>query len=111
MFYAQTDAGYRPLAEGVEMKSLVHGAQTHMVVFRISAGSGVPAHRHPHEQTGFLVSGRLAMTVGDRTVELGPGDAWNIPGDAEHSAEALEACTAIEVFSPVREDYLKAAES
>jgi len=34
------------------------------------------------------------------------GDSWCLPGNIEHSAEALEDSVVIEVFSPVREDYL-----
>jgi quercetin dioxygenase-like cupin family protein len=35
-----------------------------------------------------------------------PGDGWNIPGGVSHSVDVLEDCVVIEVFSPVREDYL-----
>ena len=35
-----------------------------------------------------------------------PGDSWCIPGHVEHRAEIIEDSVAIEVFSPVREDYL-----
>ena len=35
-----------------------------------------------------------------------PGDSWCIGGDVEHGAEILEDSVAVEVFSPVREDYL-----
>jgi quercetin dioxygenase-like cupin family protein len=101
MFHRETEEGCRPLADGVEIKSLVHGETTHMVVFRLAAGSRVLAHRHPHEQTGFLVSGQLALTIGGLTRELGPGDAWSIPADTDHAAEALSAARAVEVFSPV----------
>jgi quercetin dioxygenase-like cupin family protein len=39
-------------------------------------------------------------------MELQPGDSWCIPGGAEHEAQVLEDSVAIEVFSPIREDYL-----
>jgi quercetin dioxygenase-like cupin family protein len=38
--------------------------------------------------------------------EIRPGDSWNIPGSTEHGAEFDEASVVIEVFSPVRQDYL-----
>jgi quercetin dioxygenase-like cupin family protein len=40
---------------------------------------------------------------------LTPGDSWNIPGNVSHRAEILEDSVAIEVFSPVRENYLNYA--
>jgi quercetin dioxygenase-like cupin family protein len=66
----------------------------------------VPPHKHPHEQTGYLVSGRIRLTVGDDVFDVSPGDSWNIPGDVEHRAAVVEDALAVEVFSPPREDYL-----
>lgn len=81
-----------------------------MAEFLLDAGSVLPRHAHPHEQTGYLVRGRLRLTIGEQTQEVGPGDSWSIPGDTEHSAEVLADALAIEVFSPVREDYLPGKE-
>jgi quercetin dioxygenase-like cupin family protein len=39
-------------------------------------------------------------------VEAKPGDSWSIPGGTQHGAAILQDSVAIEVFSPVREDYL-----
>ena len=36
-----------------------------------------------------------------------PGDSWCIGSDVPHSARALEDSVAVEMFSPVREDYLR----
>jgi quercetin dioxygenase-like cupin family protein len=46
------------------------------------------------------------MSIGDDTFDVSPGDAWCVPGNIPHGAEVLEDAVAIEVFSPVREDYL-----
>jgi quercetin dioxygenase-like cupin family protein len=40
-------------------------------------------------------------------MEMNPGDCWSVPSNKEHGAETIEESIAIEVFSPVREDYLK----
>ena len=106
MFYKRDDSGYMTPAEGVRLKSLVHGEKTHLCEFRIEKGSRVPQHSHPHEQAGYLVSGRIKFIAGDEEFEALPGDSWCVPGDMEHSAEVLEDSVMVEVFSPVREDYL-----
>lgn len=106
MFYTAGTSGYRELLEGVEMKTLVHGERTLLAEFRLARGASIPAHRHPYEQTGYLVSGRLRFVVEDETMEAGPGDSWNLAADIEHGAEVLEDSVVVEVFSPVREDYL-----
>jgi len=106
MFYRKDDTGYRQVADGVHLKTLAHGEKTLLCEFRIQKGGRVPEHSHPHEQTGYLVSGRLKFIVGDETFEADPGDSWCLHGDVVHAAEVLEDSVMVEVFSPVREDYL-----
>ncbi len=106
MFEKRSNAGYRPALAGVERKTLVHGAKTLMTEFRLRKGSVLPRHSHPHEQTGYLVKGRIRLLIGTEAHEARVGDSWCIPGGAEHGAEILEDAVAIEVFSPVRDDYL-----
>ena len=106
MFSTHDNAGYKNPLPGIRQKTLVHGQKTLMVEFRLQKDAVLPRHKHPHEQTGFLVSGRLDLTIGNETRQQGPGDSWCIPGDTEHGATALEDSVAVEVFSPVREDYL-----
>lgn len=106
MFRKKDTAKSRQLIEGVELSTLVHGEKTLMGQFKIAKGSAIPAHSHPHEQTGIMISGKLRWNVDGETWETVTGDSWCLPGDLEHSAEALEDSIIIEVFSPVREDYL-----
>ena len=106
MFRKHCENGYIPAIPGIEMKTLVFGENTLMTEFLLQKGSQLPKHAHPHEQTGYLVKGRIRLSIGPETFEVTPGDSWSIPGGAEHGAEILEDSVAIEVFSPVREDYL-----
>ena len=106
MFQKKADGKERLLVDGVYLKVRAHGEKTLMGEFRLEKGAVVPAHDHPHEQVGVLLSGRLRFTVDGEPVDAEPGDAWCIPGGVPHSAEALEDSVAVEVFSPVREDYL-----
>ena len=106
MFNKHNDTGYRESLKGIRQKTLAYGQKTLMVEFRLPQGAVLPVHKHPHEQTGYLVSGRLDLTIGSETRRQGPGDSWCIPGDTEHGAKALADAIAVEVFSPVREDYL-----
>jgi quercetin dioxygenase-like cupin family protein len=106
MFYKRSEDGYRQLLDGIRMRTLVHGERTLLAEFRLQKGSMLPRHSHPYEQTGYLVSGRIRLVIGDRVCEAEPGDSWSIPMNLEHRAEILADSVAIEVFSPVREDYL-----
>ncbi|UCC73553.1 MAG: cupin domain-containing protein [Gemmatimonadota bacterium] len=107
MFTKSSDGGYTEVLEGVKLKTLAHGGRTLLSTFRISKRAEIPTHHHPHEQTGYLVSGRLDFVIGDERLDARPGDSWNIAGDVPHGATALEDSVVIEVFSPVREEYLQ----
>jgi quercetin dioxygenase-like cupin family protein len=106
MFHKSNSSGYKQMLEGIKIKTLVFGEKTLLTEFRLEKESKIPRHSHPHEQTGYLVSGRMLLFIGDESFETAAGDSWSIPGDVEHSAEIIEDSIAIEVFSPVRKDYL-----
>ena len=72
-----------------------------------SLGSELHTHSHPYEQTGYLIQGKLRLSIGDDIREAGPGDSWCIPSGVSHRAEILEDSVALEIFSPVREDYVR----
>jgi len=91
---------------GVEILTTA-GAGIMLSVVKFEPGSIVQDHAHPHEQMGMLVSGRLEFTVGGVTRVLGPGDIWRIPGGVVHRVVAFdEPAVALDVFHPIREDYL-----
>ena len=106
IFRKANRGGYLPALPGIERKTLVYGEKTLMTEFLLRKGSTLPQHAHPHEQTGYLVKGHLRLRIGAEEHDVQPGDSWSIPGDVEHGADILEDSVAIEVFSPVREDYI-----
>jgi len=67
----------------------------------------VEEHSHPHEQMGLLLEGQLEFFIGDEHHMVQPGQMWRIPGGVPHKAIAGDQpVRALDVFSPVREDYL-----
>jgi quercetin dioxygenase-like cupin family protein len=109
MFAGKSQEGYSEPIPGISMKTLCWGDATLMTEFRLRSGSTLPQHAHAHEQTGYLVNGLMTLTIGDETRDVLPGDSWCIPGGVRHGAEVLQDSVAVEVFSPVREDYLPEA--
>jgi quercetin dioxygenase-like cupin family protein len=106
VFARRDEDGYQTVAPGIRMRTLCFGSNTLMSEFRLLRGHVLPRHAHPQEQTGYLVSGHIALTIGDETHHVVPGDSWCISGGVEHGAEVLQDAVAVEVFSPLREDYL-----
>ena len=90
---------------GVVRRTLNAGERTMLIEVTLAQGAVVPSHSHPHEQIGYLASGRLLFEVGDERRELAPGDSWLVPSDVPHQVTALEVSVAIDVFSPPREEY------
>ncbi|MFH1742675.1 MAG: cupin domain-containing protein [bacterium] len=106
MFSKHIDEGYKLALQGIRQKTLVYGEKTLMTEFLLEKGSALPIHQHPYEQTGYLVSGKMRLTIGGDSFDVGPGDSWCILSGVEHGAAPLEDSVAVEIFSPVREDYL-----
>lgn len=107
MYGKHSENGYTEIIKGIRIKTLCYGNSTLMTEFLLQKDSILPEHSHPNEQTGYLVKGKIRLFVGDAARDLVPGDSWNIAKEVIHRAEILEDSVAIEVFSPVREDYLK----
>jgi quercetin dioxygenase-like cupin family protein len=90
---------------GVRRRVLTCGDQLMVVQFAIDAGAEVPAHTHPHEQIGHVVSGRMRFRIGDEERELGPGEGYSVPGGVVHGAVGVTDVVAVDSFHPVRDDY------
>ena len=69
-------------------------------------GIGV-MHQHYHAQVTQVVSGSFEVTIGDETKVLNGGDAFYIPPNVLHGAVCLEDGVLIDVFSPIREDFME----
>lgn len=96
-------------APGIVMQ-LMTGTNVMVNWVRIEPNGAVPMHAHPHEQLGLVLEGAITMTIADVTRTLVPGHSYAIPGDLPHAAVAGPAgCLVLDVFSPVREEYVAAA--
>jgi quercetin dioxygenase-like cupin family protein len=95
------------LAAGVSGRPLF-GDGTMLNLIRFEPGAVVPSHSHPHEQLGIVLEGMQALVVDGVVHELGPLEAYGLPGGVEHSAySGPEGSLVLDVFTPVREDYLE----
>ena len=106
-YFVRAGSGSRhQIFPGVEICT-TPGERMMLSVVTFEPGSVVLDHAHPHEQMGMMISGQLEFTIGGVTRVLGPGDHWRIPGGVVHRVRALEGpATALDVFHPIREDYL-----
>ncbi len=84
---------------------LIHSESLTLGYWDIEKGSILPEHSHFHEQITHVLSGKLELTINGETQIVEPGIVAVIPSNIKHSAIALTDCVALDVFTPVREDY------
>jgi quercetin dioxygenase-like cupin family protein len=106
VFERHSPEQYRAALPGIRMKTLCYGERTLMTEFILEQGRTLPSHSHPYEQTGYLVAGHIRLRIGTEEHDVRPGDSWCIATGVEHGAQILDDSVAVEVFSPVRPDYL-----
>ncbi|MEE8518333.1 MAG: cupin domain-containing protein, partial [Dehalococcoidia bacterium] len=63
----------------ISLKAMLSGDEMTMLEIRYAPGAGTPMHVHGHESVVYVMSGRVATTVGKEHYELGPGDACRHP--------------------------------
>ena len=85
---------------------LAHSPDLMVVRFAFRAGDQGALHSHPHVQSTYVQSGRYRFTVDGREFQVGPGDAFVIPSNAEHGCTCLEGGELIDSFTPRRDDFL-----
>jgi quercetin dioxygenase-like cupin family protein len=84
---------------------LVHTEKLTVADFKLTEGTTLPTHQHPHEQLSTILEGTFKFVVGEETRVCHPGDVVVIPGETPHSGTAITECRIIDVFSPARDDY------
>ena len=96
----------RTLAPGIEA-GLAWSGNLMLSRVEIAPDGVVPLHSHPHAQGGVCLEGEFDLEIDGVTRRLRPGDLYLIPGDTPHAARGVGVpAVALDVFSPVREDYL-----
>jgi quercetin dioxygenase-like cupin family protein len=104
-FHAVRDLPEENVTDKISRRVLV-GEKEMIVWWRMKAGVHAAAHRHPHEQVFWMISGRMEFRLGDEKRTCVAGDVGLIPGGVEHEAWFPEDTEVVDVFSPPREDFL-----
>jgi unsaturated pyranuronate lyase len=87
-------------------RKLITGKKVMLAQVFLKKGCIVPSHSHESEQMTYILKGSLRLRLPDKEVTLNEGEVLHIPSSVEHSAVALEETLDLDVFSPIREDWL-----
>jgi quercetin dioxygenase-like cupin family protein len=91
---------------GLQRRILAHNEKMMLVEHRMTVGWAGARHSHPHDQLVYVISGRLRFSCGDQEFEVGAGDSFVVRGGIEHQGWALEPSVVLDVFTPIRDEYL-----
>jgi len=101
-----SDKGRRRNFLGVDFLVLSHGPDTMITKMLYKKEDNVPLHKHPNEQSAYVISGKYRIQFGDYDQVIGPGTSYSIPKNIEHRIEIIEPGEVLDFFSPPRADYL-----
>ncbi|PWT84393.1 MAG: cupin domain-containing protein [Blastocatellia bacterium] len=91
-------------------RKIVTGEREMLAQVYLKRGCLVPMHSHPSEQMTYILQGALKFLIGGEEITVREGEVLHIPASVEHQAEALEDTFELDVFSPIRLDWLDHAE-
>jgi quercetin dioxygenase-like cupin family protein len=104
------DLPWEPAGDGIRRKVLTYDAGVMMVRVAFEAGAVGSLHSHPHIQCSLVEDGVFDITIAGRTERLRRGDSFLVPSNAVHGAVAVEAGVLLDVFTPMRDDFVEAAD-
>ena len=88
-------------------RKVVNGERETLVQVYVKRGCLVPMHRHDGEQMTYVLQGALRFLVGGEEITVREGEVLLIPPGVAHQAEALDDTFELDIFSPVRREWIK----
>jgi quercetin dioxygenase-like cupin family protein len=88
-------------------RQMLHGSMITIAKLRTKKGSIVPTHSHINEQITTVEQGAMLFVTPTEKIIVRAGESLCIPPNVPHSVESLEVCVALDIFSPVREDWVR----
>ena len=96
----------QPMGEGVTRRVLAYTDKLMCVENTFKTGAVGALHSHPHTQITYVASGRFSFIIGGETREVTAGDTLLKKDGVLHGCTCLEAGVLLDIFNPMREDFL-----
>jgi quercetin dioxygenase-like cupin family protein len=88
-------------------RKIISGEKVMVSQVFLAKGAVVPEHRHESEQITYILEGALKFEIEGREIVVAAGEVLRIPSFVPHRAVALEETLDLDIFSPIRHDWLK----
>ena len=106
MFIQNHEVQFETVAHGVKRKIMGYDERLMLVRVEFETGSIGSLHSHYHSQITSIESGSFEVEIGAEKKILKTGDAFYIPPNVVHGVVCLEQGVLIDMFSPMREDFV-----
>ena len=106
-FVTDESIEWEVVAEGVKRKIVTYDERIMMVKVAFEKGGVGTLHQHYHTQISYVAKGAFEVEIDGKKQVLKEGDVFHVAPDLIHGAVCLEAGILIDVFSPMREDFIK----
>ncbi len=100
------DLDKEPAGEGVERIVKSYTDELMVVENHFKKGAVGALHHHPHTQITYVVSGKFEFTIGEEKRIVEAGDTMLKKDGIEHGCTCLEEGILLDIFSPMREDFV-----
>jgi quercetin dioxygenase-like cupin family protein len=107
VFIENREIPWEPTAPGMKRKIMAYDDRVMLVKVAFEKGGIGSLHSHPHTQISHVESGVFEVEISGEKKLLSAGDAFYVPPHAVHGAVCMEAGVLIDIFSPMREDFLQ----
>jgi len=87
-------------------RKLVSGDKAMVAQVFLAKGAIVPEHFHESEQIAYILEGALKFELEGKEVVVHKGQVLRVPSNVPHRAVALEDTLDLDIFSPIRQDWL-----
>ena len=107
VFIKDEDILWEQVDAAVKRKIMSYDDKLMVVKVEFETGGIGSLHHHHHTQITHVESGIFEVEINNEKKILKAGDAFYIPPNVVHGAVCLEEGVLIDVFSPMREDFIK----
>jgi len=87
-------------------RKIITGDKAMVAQVFLKKGAVVPEHHHESEQITYILEGALKFEIEGKVVVVRKGEVLSIPSNVPHRAVAMEDTLDLDIFSPIRVDWL-----
>ncbi len=106
MLIQDKDIAWIDLGDGIQRKVMAYDDKMMIVKVAFKVGAIGTLHHHPHTQASYVSKGVFDITIDGKTKRLAAGDVYFVPSGKIHGAVCVENGELVDVFSPMREDFV-----